>query len=170
MIPMAHFTPVSPRHTIAELRMAMKKSRDEGQKTRIRAILAAKVGSSRNDIVALLSVSDHSVTNWVHAYNEGGLDALKTKVGGRPKGSTVWKDDLFTDLAKEIDKGGYWSIPRMQAWLQEHKGKDIPEQTVWYRMDQLNYSYKGARPHPMQGNKDKQEAFKKGALLHSWSR
>ena len=105
---MAHFTPVEPHHTIAELRTAMKTSRDEGQKTRIRAIVAAKAGASRNDIVALLSVSDHSVTNWVNAYNEGGIEMLKTNVGGRPKGSTVWEEDIFVDLAIAIDTGGYW--------------------------------------------------------------
>ena len=164
---MAHFTSVVPHHTIAELRTALKKSRDEGQKTRIRAIIAAKAGASRNDIVALLSVSDHSVTNWVQAYNDGGITALKTNVGGRPKGTTVWEDEIFIQLTQEIDQGGYWSIPRMQAWISAHYQKDIPEQTVWYRMDQLKYSYKSARPHPVQGNKDTQAAFKKGASLRS---
>ncbi len=167
---MAYFTPIAPHHSITELKTAIRRSRDEGQKTRLRAVAAAQVGSSRNDIVAMLSVSDHSITNWVHAYNEGGVDALRTNKGGRPKGKTLWKDDIFTGLAKEIDKGGYWSIPRMQEWIRERHKKDIPEQTVWYRMDQLKYSYKGARPHPVQGNKDKQDAFKKGALLRSWSR
>lgn len=159
---MAHFTPVAPRHSIAELRNAMKRSRDEGQKTRIKAIIAAKEGSMRQDIALRLSVSDHSVTNWVTAYNKGGLDALKTNRGGRPKGTVVWDASLFERLAKEIDKGGYWSIPRMQAWLKTNCNEDIPEQTIWYRMDQLKYSYKSSRPHPMQGNKEKQEAFKKG--------
>ena len=164
---MAHFTPVLAHHTIAELRTAMKKSRDEGQKTRIRAIVAAKAGASRNDIVALLSVSDHSVTNWVQAYNKGGIEALRTNKGGRPKGTTVWKEDIFIKLATEIDKGGYWSIPRMQTWISAQYNKDIPEQTVWYRMDALKYSYKSARPHPVQGNRDKQRAFKKGGSAHS---
>ena len=167
---MAHFTPVEPHHTIAELRAVMKTSRDEGQKTRIRAIVAAKAGASRNDIVALLSVSDHSVTNWVNAYNEGGIEMLKTNVGGRPKGSTVWEEDIFVELAKAIDTGGYWSIPRMQNWISERYNKAIPEQTVWYRMDRLGYSYKSARPHPVQGNKDTQTSFKKGVSPRSWSR
>jgi transposase len=164
---MAHFTPVATHHTMVELKIAIKRSRDEGQKTRLRAIMAAQAGSARKDIAAMLSVSDHSITNWVHAYNKGGTDALITNKGGRPKGSTVWKDDMFTDLAKAIDTGGYWSIPRMQEWLKEHKDTYIPEQTVWYRMDQLKYSYKSARPHPMQGNKEKQETFKKGGWFRS---
>ena len=90
--------------------------------------------------------------------------------GGRPEGNPKWDSALFEDLANVIDKGGYWSIPKMQAWISEHHKKDIPEQTVWYRMNQLDYSYKGARPHPVQGDKDKQEVFKKGVLSRSWSR
>lgn len=167
---MAHVTPVAAHHTIVELRAAMKQSRDERQKTRIRAIIAAKAGASRNQVVALLSVSDHSVTNWVRAYNAGGIEALKTNVGGRPKGTTRWGDDIFIALAKAVDQGGYWSIPRMQAWISTQHHKDIPEQTIWYRMRQLKYSYKSARPHPMQGDKAKQASFKKGASFRSWSR
>ncbi len=167
---MAHFTSVAPRHSADELRSAQKRSRDEGQRTRITAIMLAKEGKQRQEIVEYLRVSDHSITNWVHAYNEGGLSALTTNKGGRPEGNPKWNSAIFDDLAKEIDKGGYWSIPRMQEWLKKHKNKDIPEQTVWYRMDQLNYSYKGARPHPVQGNKEKQDDFKKTALLRSWSR
>lgn len=167
---MAHFTPVAPHHSIAELKTAIKRSRDDGQKTRLRAIMAAQAGGTRNDIVALLSVSDHSVTNWVHAYNKGGIDALVTNRGGRPKGSTLWEEDAFTALARAIDQGGYWSIPRMQEWLKKHRRKDIPEQTVWYRMDRLGYSYKGARPHPAQGNTERQALFKKGASFRFWSR
>jgi transposase len=115
-------------------------------------------------------LSERSITHWVLQYNEGGFTALKTKPSGRPKGDHKWPADIFTDLCTEIDKGGYWSIPRMQKWLKEHRGKDIPEQTVWVRMDKLKYSYKSSRPSPVQGDAQKQESFKKGDSLRSWSR
>ena len=74
-----------------------------------------------------------------------------------------WDTRIFDDLTKEIDKGGrYWSIPLMCAWIKDHKKTDIPENTVWYRMADLKYSYKSARPHPYKGDTEKQEAFKKG--------
>lgn len=167
---MAYFTAVAPHHTLAELNICMKQSRDEGQKTRLKAIIFALKGLQRQEIVERIQVSDHSVTNWVQAYNKGGIPALTTNKGGRPPGNPKWDNDIFTSLAKELDKGGYWSVPRMQEWLKKHYQKDIPEQTVWYRMDQLNYSYKSARPHPVLGDRDRQETFKKGASLRSWSR
>lgn len=161
---------INNHDTVESLKIKLRDYPDEAYKTRVKAIILAKKGKKRFEIVEQLLVDAKSVTTWLAKYNEGGTTALVSNKGGRPEGNPKWDDDIFKDLAKEIDKGGYWSIPRMQEWLLKNKRKDIPEQTVWYRMDQLNYSYKGARPHPVQGNKDKQEAFKKGALLHSWSR
>lgn len=159
---MAHFTPVDPRHTEKELRLILKRSRDEGQKTRLKAIILAKEGKQRQEIMERLRVSDHSITNWVHSYNEGGVDALKTHTGGRPKGSTVWKDELFTALCAEIDKtGGYWSVPRMRDWIKKEHNNEIPIVTIWYRMTHCGYSYKSARPHPAKGDPALQAEFKK---------
>ncbi|MBI3442555.1 MAG: winged helix-turn-helix domain-containing protein [Candidatus Sungbacteria bacterium] len=166
---MAHI-PIQERDTIAALRQAVKRSDNEAQKTRIRAIISLKEGKTRTYVAQSFVVSRTSVISWITLYNEGGTDALKLGVGGRPEGNPKWDTVVFENLAKEIDKGGYWSVPRMRQWLKEHHKKDVPEQTVWYRMRQLNYSYKSARPHPVQGNKERQAAFKKGGLPHFWSR
>jgi transposase len=98
------------------------------------------------------------------------LAGLAQKPSGRKEGNPKWDKEPFDALAQEIDKGGYWSVPRMQEWLKKEYKKNIPEQTVWYRMDTLGYSYKSARPHPVQGDRERQETFKKGASPHSWSR
>jgi len=156
--------------TESELRKKLRHARDEAFKNRVKAIILALQGKKRYEICSQLAADEKSVTSWVHRYNNRGTPALVSNKGGRPEGNPKWNSALFEDLAKAIDKGGYWSIPKMRAWISEHHKKDIPEQTVWYRMDQLNYSYKGARPHPVQGDKDTQEVFKKGALFHSWSR
>jgi transposase len=162
--------PIQRTERIASLRRVIKKSSDPAQKTRIRAIISIKEGTPRKSVATEYVISPTTLISWVVAYNKGGTDALIFSKGGRPLGNPKWSDDIFSTLAKEIDKGGYWSVPRMQEWLKKEYRKDIPEQTVWYRMDQLNYSYKSARPHPVQGNKERQETFKKGASPRSWSR
>lgn len=166
---MANYIKVLGHDTEAKLREKLGIASDEAYKTRLKAIILAKKGKKRFEIVSQLTVDPKSVTTWLQKYNKGGTNALKSNYGGRPEGNPKWDASIFDDLAREIDKGGYWSIPLMQEWLKKNKKEDIPEQTVWYRMDKLNYSYKGARPHPTQGNKEKQESFKKGGLLHSWS-
>ena len=156
--------------SVDELKRALKESADADQKTRIRAIINIKEGATKTATAERFIVSRTSVISWVEAYNEGGVDALAMSKGGRPEGNPVWDASIFEGLAKEIDKGGYWSVPKMQEWIKEHHKKDIPEQTVWYRMDKQGYSYKSARPHPAMGNRERQEAFKKGAYSRSWSR
>jgi len=156
--------------TAADLRQKLRTAHDEAFKNGIKAILLALEGKKRCEIVEQLAVDASRVTAWVQRYNEGGAAALIFSKGGRPAGNPKWDTTLFETLAKEIDKGGYWSVPRMQEWLRKKYKKDVPEQTVWYRMDQLNYSYKGARPHPVQGDRERQETFKKGASLRSWSK
>jgi transposase len=166
---MSHIT-VAAHDTEAALRKKLRHAPDEAFKLRVKAIILLKQGAQRKDVVTQLTVDAKSVTTWLHRYNESGTDALTTNKGGRPEGNPKWDTQLFIDLAKEIDTGGYWSIPRMHEWLKTHKKKEVPEQTVWYRMDQLNYSYKSARPAPIGGDETKRSAFKKGASRHSWSR
>lgn len=162
--------PIQRTEHIATLRRVIKQSNDSEQKTRIRAIISIKEGTPRKTVAAECVISPTTLISWVVAYNNGGTDALRMSKGGRPEGNPKWDTSLFESLAKEIDKGGYWSIPRMQEWLKKHYQKDIPEQTVWYRMDTLGYSYKSARPHPVQGDRERQATFKKGASPRFWSK
>ena len=156
--------------SVDDLKRALKESADADQKTRIRAIINIKEGATKSATAQRFVVSRTSVIAWVNCYNTGGVRALLMSKGGRPEGNPTWDASIFESLAKEIDKGGYWSVPRMMDWIKTHKKRNVPEQTVWYRMDQLGYSYKSARPHPVQGNRESQEAFKKGASYRSWSR
>lgn len=159
---------VKTHETVEALREKLKKASDEAYKTRLKAILLARKGKKRFEIVEQLTVDAKSVTTWLARYNHGGTNALLSNKGGRPPGNPKWDASHFEALAREIDKGGYWSIPRMQEWLAIHEKVHIPEQTVWYRMDKLHYSYKSARPHPTQGSRKKQDVFKKGVSVRSW--
>jgi transposase len=150
-------------HTLEQLQKFCKESKDEGQKARLRAIINIKKGKSRSEVIELFQINRDTVTNWVNTYNRKGVDGLKTNLGGRPLGNPKWDIDIFKELGEEIDtKKGYWSIPKMQRWILKEKKENIPEQTVWYHMHNLeNYTYKSARPHPMKGNKERQDSFKK---------
>lgn len=161
---MAQLLIVRARDSAAALRKAVASSDDEAQKTRIRTILHIKEGATHTAAARRFVVSRTSVISWISAYNKGGVAALLMSKGGRPEGNPRWDRTIFDALAKELDTGGrYWSVPLMVEWIKEKYKKDIPENTVWYHMTDLDYSYKSARPHPCKGNKEAQEAFKKGA-------
>jgi transposase len=166
---MAKTTQLKNKHSLKELQQSIKKSKDPDQKTRLRAIISVKNNLTRKRVSQNFSIREATLRSWIRAYNKDGIEALQMSKGGRPEGNPRWDNKVFEKLIKEIDKGGYWSIPRMQDWLSKNHEVNIPEQTVWYRIDQLGYSYKGARPHPVKGDEEKQKNFKKRGLLHSWS-
>ena len=161
-------TTINNHDTVGQLTAKIKNSKDEGQKTKLRAILRLKEGSTGAVVAKNFLVSERSVRIWVTYYNARGSDALKTDLGGRPHGNPKWDVSIFEDLGKEIEKGGkYWSVPLMVEWIKKKYQKDIPKNTVWYHVTDLDYSYKSARPHPYKGDQDRQDAFKKGALHRS---
>lgn len=161
---------LTPRDSVQTLRRAVVASADEAQKTRLRGIIRIKEGASRAMVARDFVVDSDTVTNWIKEYNASGIVALAMSKGGRPLGNPKWDTAIFDALTREIDKGGrYWSVPLMQEWIKETYKKEIPENTVWYHVRDLNYSFKSARPHPSQGNTEAQDAFKKGAL-HPFSR
>ena len=116
-----------------------------------------------------LVVSQKSLGVWLSRYNEKGINALASNKGGRPEGNPKWDTAIWETLGDTLKtQGGYWSIPKMQEWIENKYKKSIPEQTVWYHLDKLGFSYKSSRPHPYKGDKDRQEAFKKGGLRKQW--
>ena len=135
-------------HTLSQLIKAKNTSTDEGQKLRLRAIINIKKGKLIQQVAEDLVVTRRSVTEWQNRYNEQGIEGLVTNLGGRPEGNPTWDTAIWDALATLIvGKGGYWSVPKMQEWITETYKKHIPEQTVWYHLDKLGFSYKSSRPH-----------------------
>lgn len=162
---------LSPRHTLLELIEAKNKSKDDGQKLKLRAIINIKKGKSIKQVSEELVVSRRSVSTWQTAYNEKGIGGLVSNKGGRSEGNPKWDKDIFTSLGETVKTtGGYWSIPKMKEWIKNTHQKIIPDQTIWYHLGTLGFSYKSARPHPYKGDRDQQESFKKGALTRRWAK
>lgn len=160
---------LAPHHTLAELVDAKNKSSDDGQKLKLRAIINIKKGKLMRQVSEELVVSQKSLGVWLGRYNEQGVIGLASNKGGRKEGNPKWDEVIWDELGNTIKTtNGYWSIPKMQKWIKDKYKKDIPEQTVWYHLDKLGFSYKSARPHPYKGDRDKQASFKKGALLKQW--
>jgi transposase len=151
------------KHSIAELKTAIKKSTNEGQKTRLRAIINLKKDGTRTSVAKELVVDRKTLLSWIKKYNKGSIKALLVSKGGRPKGNLKWDEGIFKRLSKEIKKSGKcWSLRIMQDWIKKEEDKIIPIATIWYHIQALGFTYTSLRPHPYLGDKKKQEAFKKG--------
>lgn len=84
---MAHALQIHPHESIDELRRMVRTSDDEAQKTRMRAIIELREGATRREVARRTVVDSDTITNWIKAYNRGGVAALKMSRGGRPQGS-----------------------------------------------------------------------------------
>lgn len=156
-------------YTIDDLIEVKDRSKDEGQKLRLRAIINIKKGKHVQQVAEDLLVSRRSLATWQKKLHTQGTDGLLSNKGGRPEGNPKWNANIWETLDKEIKiTGGYWSIPKMQDWIFNKYKDNIPEQTVWYHLKRLGFSYKSARPHPYKGDKERQESFKKGVLEKRW--
>ena len=156
-------------YTIDDLIEVKNRSHDEGQKLRLRAIINIRKGKQIQQVAEDLLVSRRSLATWQQRLHKKGTDGLLSNKGGRPEGNPKWSAHIWEELGKEIKTtGGYWSIPKMQDWILNIYQEKIPEQTVWYHLDKLGFSYKSARPHPYKGDKERQESFKKGVLKKRW--
>ncbi|MGZ9112513.1 MAG: helix-turn-helix domain-containing protein, partial [Rhodoplanes sp.] len=63
---------------------------DEAQKTCIRAIIDLREGATRGEAAKRTVVDTDTITNWIKAYNRGGVAALKMSRGGRAEGNPKW--------------------------------------------------------------------------------
>jgi transposase len=161
---------VVPHHSLTELIALKNKSSDDGQKLRIRAIINIKKGKLLKQVSEELVVSPKSLGVWLGRYNTNGVDGLASNKGGRTEGNPKWDTSIFTALTHKIKTtGGYWSIPAMQKWIEDTYKKSIPEQTVWYHLNKLGFSYKSSRPHPYKGDIERQTSFKKGVSQKQWA-
>ena len=106
-------------------------------------------------------ISRPALFKWVKWYNEKGLEGiLKVSLGGRPEGNPKWDDSIFTALCAKLDlMEEFFSIPKMQAWIEDTYGVSIPERTIHYRLRVNGYTFKSSRPNPYKGDPDLQAAF-----------
>lgn len=152
-------------HTLRQLSAILNKTKEPLERNRIKVLIEIKKGKTKAEVAETFKMERGTIIDWIKAYNTSGLKGLKTNKGGRAEGNPVWNDTIFAKLITQIDKQDqYWSIPLMQQWILKKYKKEIPEQTVWYRMYKMNnFSCKSSRPTPYLGDKKEQNVFKKKA-------
>jgi transposase len=115
------------------------------------------------DIVKQLLIGRHSVSIWIKLYNQHGLDGLKNfSLGGRKEGDVKWSNEIFTALFEKLDSmDEFYSVPKMQSWIEDTYGVTIPQNTIHNRLRAGGYTFKSSRPNPYKGNPNLQASFKK---------
>jgi len=131
-------------------------------------------GRNRTEAARSAGMDRQTLRDWVHRYNEAGLDGLRNRAnpGAPPRKLTQAQE---AEVAAWVRKGPSWDTNKLVRWrlidLRNEIGRafkvDMHERTVGKLLARLNFSRVSVRPrHPRQ-DPAAQEAHKK--TLPTWS-
>ena len=158
--------------SVAELRAAAKRLADNRQARRVLAIAMVLDGFSREDAAEACGMDRQTLRDWVHRYNEAGLDGLADRVrSGRPARLT---DTERAEIAGWVEQGadlardGVVRFRRvdLRDRIAGRFGVHLLERSVVKLLHQLGFRHLSVRPQHPQTDLAAQEAFKK--TLSSW--
>lgn len=152
--------------TQVDLEREISKTRDGRYRLRLQAIVLVMRGLNSQQILSQLMICRNTLFRWIKWYNEKGLEGIRVvALGGRPEGNPLWDDTIFDALFKKLDlMEEFFSVPKMQSWIEEVYGVIIPENTIHNRLRVGGYTFKSSRPNPYKGDPLLQAAFKKTEL------
>ena len=116
--------------------LAHSRTEPAGLVQRARIILMRREGIRVMEIAEQLRICDRTVRRWVYRFNDAGLDGLRDNSrAGRPPTYTQEQHSevVATSLTDPQSLGlpfGSWTLDRLQAYLNEHKGIPIKRSRI----------------------------------------
>lgn len=158
-------------YTAAELRSAASRSGDAAQVRRLLAIALVLEGDARTDAAEQTGMDRQTLRDWVHRYNEIGIEGLKSR-------SSPGRAPLLTDAQKaelkalviegpdpERHKVVRWRCADLRDEIARRFSVAVHESTVGKWLHQLGLTR--LQPRPVHPKKDPaaESAFKKTSAL-----
>jgi len=154
-------------HTPAELRASAAKSDDAAKARRLLAIAMILEGTSRFDAARQAGMDRQTLRDWVHRYNEAGLDGLTSRKppGAAPKLTKGQMAELRELVIAGPDpktrKVIRWRCVDLRAEVSRRFAVTVPERTISKWLRKLNLTRLQPRPYHPKKDAAAQEAFKK---------
>ncbi len=154
-------------HTAAGLRSLSAKCSDAAQVRRILALALVLDGRSRSEAAALNGMDRQTLRDWVHRYNEAGIDGLKSrKSPGRealltPAQMAELRDLVIQGPDPAAHKVVRWRCLDLQAEVARRWQVEVHESTIGKWLHELGL--RRLQPRPVHPKKDAEAetAFKK---------
>ena len=155
--------PNAENATLEELRVAMEASPTKRGYIRLNAIRLLLSGTARAAVCQIFCRSDRMVRLWIELYNQGGIDALRTrKPGGRPRKVKLARvRDLLVPVLENPAQAGvvHWTGVKLHGYLQEQLCVELGYRTTVRWLHELNYHLRFPRPWPERQNEHERQAF-----------
>jgi transposase len=159
-------------HTSAELRALSGKYRDGAQVRRVLALAMVLDGGPRSEAACRNGMDRQTLRDWVHRYNESGIEGLKSRpIPGRPSSLTERQMAELHQLVVEgpdlaTDKVVRWRCVDLLAVVKRRFSVEVHESTVGKWLHQLGLTRLQPRPVHPKKDPEAETTFKK--TLSAW--
>lgn len=154
-------------HSAAQLRALAGKCRDGAQVRRLLALALVLEGCSRTEAAKQNGMDRQTLRDWVHRYNDAGVDGLQSRHGPGP--TPALNEQQMAELKALVLKGPDPIANKVVRWrcldLREEVARrfdvTVHESTIGKWLHQLGLTRLQPRPFHPKKDADAQEAFKK---------
>ena len=154
-------------HNADELRRFAAKSGDGSQVRRLLAIALVLEGYSRTEAAELSGMDRQTLRDWVHRYNDEGIDGLKSR--SAPGRAPVLTEEQLAELKALVIQGPdpmthqvvRWRCVDLRAEVARRFSVEVHESTIGKWLHQLGLTRLQPRPFHPKKDPAAQEAFKK---------
>ncbi len=134
---------------------------------RLYAVYQVSLGQPSRKLEDLYNTSFKQITNWVHRFEEQGIDGLRDKPGrGRKSRLSVDQQKKLLDLllSKSPQVYGYntdtWTGPLLIAWIKEQFSITFKKAQIYNIIKDMGFSYQRTKGFYPESDTEKQEEFK----------
>lgn len=159
-------------HTAAELRAIAGKCRDGAQVRRLLAVAKVLEGGTRTEAAGQNGMDRQTLRDWVHRYNEAGVEGLKSRRSPGPKPALT--AEQMAELKALVIKGPDLEVHKVVRWrcrdLRQEVARrftvTVHESTIGKWLRQLDMTRLQPRPFHPKKDAEAEVAFKK--TLPAW--
>lgn len=141
---------------------------------RLHAVYQVSLGHPSREVAQWYQVSFKQVLNWVHQFEEDGLEGLKDRPGRGRKSrlSSEQLQRLSQLVAEELpSEYGYntdtWSGPLLIDWIQQHFHVTYKKAQIYTILKKLGFSWQKAKGQYPEADPALQEQFKRDIKKNS---
>jgi transposase len=150
-----------------EIKALIKKDERYTIGLRLYAVYQVALGQPSRKLEELYQTSFKQITNWVHRFEQKGIDGLKDKPGrGRKSSLSNEQMDSLSDLLlneSPVDHGyntETWTGPILIDWIGKSFGVEFKKAQIYNIINQLGFSYQKAKGFYPEADEKAQEEFK----------